>query len=419
VHESWLPREHPLHRPRHGQQRGALVAALAFFLVPTIAFVFGVRPQQIENRPLAGFPSIASGWGFFTGLSGWATDNLPLRDSAVHAESGVSQGIFGEEPSFSSEGQSSADGVLGPLGSPPAASQPSQSGSFPNVIQGSNGWLYYGEDIEAKCLAIQPVSTTIADLEQLRSAVEASGRKLVLAVAPDKTTALPQNMPANYPGKQCAQQVGQQFWSQVTSQAGALDLRTELRTMYQMDNVPSYYKQDTHWTDAGALAMLHAVAEDIQPGVSETWRSSPGALVTHAVDLPPLVGQSGTGTDRAYLLSPDGSTDRTGAYGDISNQPVTEHGTPTSGMISAPVSVLGDSFLGPATRYLPAIFSNVTYLGYGWLGTDPGPADQAMIDSHVIVLEVVERNLTSGTAPFLQPSVIGDIRSLLAAHPVH
>jgi hypothetical protein len=34
------------------------------------------------------------------------------------------------------------------------------------------------------------------------------------------------------------------------------------------------------------------------------------------------------------------------------------------------------------------------------------------------VLEVVERNLAAGTAPFLQPQVIGAIRAALASHPM-
>jgi hypothetical protein len=415
VHESWLPREHPLHRPRHGRQRGALVAALAFFLVPTIAFVFGVRPQQIENHPLAG---IGSGWGFFTSLSAWAKDNLPLRDSAVRAESGLSQGLFGEEPSYSSAGQGSSDSALGPLGSPPATIQPNQSGGFPEVIQGSDGWLYYGLDIQSKCQPNQPLATTMAELEQLRSAIEASGRKLVLVIAPDKTTVLPDNLPTDYAGKQCAQQAGAEFWTDVTHQAGAVDLREELRTIYRLDNVPTYFSQDTHWTDAGALVMLHAVAERVQHGVSDTWRETPGQQVTGPADLPRLVGQSGTGVNRVYSLSPNGGADRAGPYVTDLNQPLVLRETPTTGMVTTPVSVIGDSFLFATTRYLPAIFSAVTAVGYGAMVSDPVPVNQALVSAHVVVLEVVERNLTAGNAPFLQPSAIGAIRALLAAHPV-
>jgi hypothetical protein len=397
------------------------VSALAFFLVPAIAFVFGVRPQQIENHPLAGFPSLAQGWGFFTGLSQWATDNLPLRDTAVRAESQLSQSVLGEEPAYSSGGQPPAtDGGLGPLGSSPAPPAPSASGGFPEVIAGNNGWLYYGVDIQAKCQATQPVPAIMSELAQLRSAIEASGRKFVLVIAPDKSTVLPQNLPADYVGKQCAQQFGDQFWTDVTSkQVGALDLRAQLSTTYRLDDLPTYFALDTHWTDAGALIMLRSVAERIQPGVSATWRTGPRPPFTTPADLPPLVGQSGMNTGHPYALRPDGSNDRTRPYGVILNQAVNLRGTPTTGMISTPVSVLGDSFLGAATRYLPAIFSDVTYVGYDWAANQPAALDQALVAGHVVVLEAAERNLTSGTAPFLQPSVISAIGSLLAAHPVH
>ena len=99
--ESWLPREHALHRPRHGvRQTSSRVAALVFFCVPLLLLVVGVRAPEFENRRLADFPSVTDGFGLFTGLDQWATDHLPLRDKAVQAEDGISRGVFGEPPQF-------------------------------------------------------------------------------------------------------------------------------------------------------------------------------------------------------------------------------------------------------------------------------------------------------------------------------
>lgn len=403
-----------------------MVSAFVFFLVPAIAFVFGVRPQQIENRPLTSFPSLARGWGFFTGLSQWATDNLPLRDTAVGAESQLSQGVFGEVPAFSSGGQSASDSGPGPLASPPSTGSTgstgqstSQNGGFPQVIAGGNGWLYYGVDIQSKCQPWQPLANTMSDLSRLRSAVEASGRQFVLVVAPDKSTVLPGNLPSNYVGKQCAEQAGEQFWTDVTSSdVGALDLRARLSSTYQLDGVPTYYKLDTHWTNAGALIMLRAVAEQIQPGISATWRVVPASTKTGPSDLPRLEGQSATNNGQLYFVSPNGKLYRNGPDSAAFDDPLTVHEPAVTGMINTPVTIVGDSFLYPTTRYMPALFGDVTEIAYDSMASDPAKVDQTLVGAHVVVFEVVERNLTSGTAPFLQPSVINGISTFLAAHPV-
>ncbi|MFD2398456.1 hypothetical protein ACFSVJ_19220 [Prauserella oleivorans] len=111
VHEAWLPREHALHRPRHGgRQLTALISAVVFFTAPTLMWVFGARPGEIENHKLAGFPSIADGWSFFTDLPAWATDQLVFRAGAIDAADAISRSLFGEPAPF---GQGSRD--TGPI----------------------------------------------------------------------------------------------------------------------------------------------------------------------------------------------------------------------------------------------------------------------------------------------------------------
>lgn len=62
VHEAWLPKQHPLHRPRHGGlQIIALVCALVFFAMPAFAWTVGMRAEPIGNRPMAPFPSVSQG----------------------------------------------------------------------------------------------------------------------------------------------------------------------------------------------------------------------------------------------------------------------------------------------------------------------------------------------------------------------
>ncbi len=418
IHESLLPRDHALHRPRHGRtQRTALTCAVVFLLVPALVFVFGVRPQEFENHTLAPFPSPADGWGFFTGLSAWATDHLPLRQAGVRAETGISQGVFGEPPDFSGTERQSGGAPLGPINSAP---QGSVSRDYSQVIAGTNDWLYLAQDMTAKCAPTQPLNTTLGELRQLRAAIEASGRSLVLVVVPDKSTVVPQHLPADYPDKQCAASVARTFWSQVTSEDGALDLRAGLAALTPVEQRPAYYPQDTHWTDLGALYMLRRVADTITPGTSSSWTSRRAETTRFPADLPLLIARQGTNTDITYQLSPDGGPDQTVPPPGTFTTPLSIKQAATTGMVTTPTVLLGDSFLDATLRYLPATFSNATAFTYGGLGGDPvtrESVESVMASGKVVVLEVVERFLTGGLAPFLQPAVISEIRTYLASHP--
>src|SRR6202000_1454541 len=86
---------------------------------------------------------------------------------------------------------------------------------YSQVIEGKNGWLYYAQDMTSKCDPDQPISATVQDLTTLRQAIEASGRQLILVVAPDKSTAEPANLPATYPDKDCAAPASGPVWQGV------------------------------------------------------------------------------------------------------------------------------------------------------------------------------------------------------------
>lgn len=424
IPESFLHKDHPLHRPRHGRrQRTALLCAVIFFLVPAAAFAVGVRPQAFENHELAAFPSLTRGWHFFTDLTNWATDNLPGRQLGVHAEAGISQSVFGEPPAFSGTDRQQSGTPIGPIGqvptTPPRPVDPLNGGQtdFSQVIEGSDGWLYYAQDMTSKCEPDQPISATIADLVSLRSAIEASGRQLVLVVAPDKSTAEPAHLPANYPDKECAAQVTGPFWQGVVQADGALDLRPGLAEAAVTSGRPVYYRQDTHWNDLGSLVMLRAVANHIQPGITGTWQSVPDGVVRPGADLPPMIASTGRDVEIHYTLGPDGGADRTGPTLAAMPTPVRFTSPPTNGMVSEPVALLGDSFLAHASRYLPAVFSDATAIDYARFDTDQAAVESVLASGKVVVIEVVERVLTSGVAPFLRPEVIASIRAYLAAHP--
>ncbi|MFC5056644.1 alginate O-acetyltransferase AlgX-related protein [Saccharothrix xinjiangensis] len=415
--ESMLPREHALYRPRHsGRQRAAGVTTVAFFVTPLLLFALGVRPPAFENRDPARFPSITDGWGFFTGLSAWADDNLPLRDVAVRAYDGISRGVFGEPPPFGQRHESRP--VQAPVPSPGDEDREKvRAAGFPKVIEGSEGWLYLGYDVLGACLPERPVDDVIGAVGELRRAVEDSGRQFVLVVAPDKSTVVPEHLPAEFVGEECAKEARDAFWRRVVDEGGALDIRPALRVAAERRGAPVYSALDTHWTHEGGLAMTRALAEAVQPGVTASWKATPATVLQRDADLPPLIGRSGQFPIQTYDLAPDGRTVQSRVVDKAFREPLHLTGATGRGVVDAKVGMVADSFTLFATQYLSGGFADATVVHSDTAGTDPADVAGVLADSDVVVVEAAERSLVSGINPLLSRQALDAIKSELAKRP--
>ncbi|MQA11381.1 MAG: hypothetical protein GEU98_23090 [Pseudonocardiaceae bacterium] len=404
-----------MHRPRHGgRQLTALSCALVFFATPVFSWMFGARAGEIENHKLASFPSIADGWGMFTGLPAWATDHLVFRAAAIQAADGVSRGVFGE-PAPLDQGNREPSGPLPGSPSPQDGEQGEdapQAGSG-RVLEGKNDWLYFGMDVESKCAPGRPLNESVQQLNKLRDAVTDSGRKFVLTVTPDKSTMVPQNLPDSYPGKDCARAASEKLWPEAIDNGGAIDLRPALRAAADRLHRPVYFKQDTHWTDEGSLEMVRALAENIKPGSTATWNTPESGMRTSTADLTMMMGRPADKRGMSYELRPDGFTDRTGELLRNLNRPVHRKSDSTIGTIDERTTVLGDSFTKVASRYLPAAFTDLTMLHYNSITDDARVAAKSLADSEIVVVQIVERSLASGNAPILDQGFINEASAAL------
>ncbi len=113
-----------------------LAVGLVFLFTPAVAYLSGVRATEIENRPLADFPSLSSGWSFFPEATTWATDHLPLRGFAVSANARVSRDLFGEAPRLTTSGTGPGTGPVGPV-APVPGGRPAGERSYPVVLEGA------------------------------------------------------------------------------------------------------------------------------------------------------------------------------------------------------------------------------------------------------------------------------------------
>jgi hypothetical protein len=420
VHESELPSEHALYRPRHGaRQRTALTSAAVFFCVPLLLLVLGVRPPAIENHDLAAFPSIGDGWGLFTGLNPWATDNLPLRPQALDVADAISRGLFGEPPPLgqAQEQQGPAQGPVAPPDPSDEDRERVREAGFPRVIEGSKGWLYLGYDMLGACLPEKPLDDVISSLERLRDAVESSGRKFVLIVAPDKSTMVPEYLPKDYVGQKCASEARSAFWRRVIADAGATDIRPALGQAATRLGAPVYSKVDTHWNYEGGLAMTRLIAEEAEPGVSSSWKASPTDVVKRDGDLPPLVGRKAQFPMQTYDLAPDGQTVRSRPIDSGFREPLKLRQDEGPGVVQPSVGVIADSFTLLATPFLAAAFTDVTAIHSDTIGVDPASIGRMFAEKDVVVFEAAERSLLGGINPLLDKKTIDTIGHKLAQHP--
>jgi hypothetical protein len=395
--------------PRWRPQRPlAFLIALGFFFGPLVAYLAGERPQEIENRALVDFPSVSDGWSFFPDVTSWSIDHLPLRGQAVRAHAEVTERLLGEAPSYYGSGTGSAGD--GPV--------------YPSVIEGQEGWLYFGLDTSNLCQPTQTLQDTMARLERLARAVEASGRTFVMTVAPDKSTIYPDALPETFLGRGCAQERRDAFWESIRSAppTGYVDLRGPLEEQQRSSGTPVYRPTDTHWTSWGAAIYARELARALDPALAESSAVVDSGPVSRTGDLGRLIGsptedqwqgvqltRAGvTPVGRESLIWPELPVD----------QPVTVLNSTTGAPLFQPrTAVFGDSFTNSSRLDLAGLFGQASLLHDDVALTRPQVAADAMAGADVVVYEVVERNLASGRGTLLGDAALTAIEKTLAAQP--
>lgn len=392
-------------------------------------WVFGEEPEEIENRKLADFPGITDGWGMFTELPGWATDHLIFRAAAIEAADSISHGVFDEPAPVGEAGSGTgplpgADEEPDDPDSPPSPEHPdsdpmpdvsAEETGYRRVIEGDNEWLYYGYDVITKCEPSRPFPDTFDRLDQLRDAVESSGRQFVAVIVPDKTTMVPAHLPDTYVGQDCARSATRELWELAEQREYLVDLRTDLANEAARLGEPVYFPQDTHWTDEGPLALTRELADRIEPGITQTWERADVGWRSEGADLAHMLGRSEENRTRQYELRPDGQTDRTGEP--LETVPEHRSAPDLDSTINDQTVLFGDSFGQAAARYLFGGFSDLTF------GDDAGVVDQdpdalqSLRDSSVVVVQAVERSVAGSLMRYLDDDFIEQVQQTLATSP--
>ncbi len=272
--------------------------AIAFFSLPIAARVVGITAQSFENRPFAERPKLSQGWDAFQQTSQFLTDRMPLRAQAVRANTHIWTNILGTDPRYGQQTMLADDQALpfaGDAEQPPDPNVQTPQQKAAQVLRGDNGWLYLRGELERACVPLVPYKLAIARWLSLVETIRASGRDVVLIVAPDKASVYPEHLPEDYDFDDCAPEGKELFWTNMERAArdsALVPLRADLVRRKADFGDDLYARQDSHWTSLGSLSLVRAALDRVGQGV----RIEPGEIVDpgrakYQGDLTVLLGQ--------------------------------------------------------------------------------------------------------------------------------
>lgn len=374
-----------------------MVVGLAFFFGPAVAGLLGVRSGQIDNRKLTSFPSLLhGGWDALSQLGAWASDNLPGRKQAVSLNDKVNRTAYGQQTTYGS------------------------AGIYPQVVLGKHGWLYYGGDVSNKCMPKLSVPQSISRLRTLQNAVTKSGRRFVLVVVPDKSTAYPNELPGRYAGEQCSTARTKQFWPALQASGLGVDVRTPLEAAERTYKQPMYRKYDSHFEPRGAVVYAQTLMNALDPNLAKDTTVVDKGPGQAPGDLGTFIGKKLSEPVEYYQLERSGVTMSKDSRAVLTTSVTRVRNTTTGApLYQQPTILLGDSFTASSLTQVTGYFADLKLLHSETSTAFPQAVANSMVDRQTVIYEIVERSAATGYAGLLSSRSLAAIEHTLAAHPYH
>jgi len=204
-------------------------------LVPSVGLLFG-GGEVSSDSDAAPAPKLTNDDGTFNfnvmaDAGEWFDDHFAFRNEWVTAAAAV-EGIFGVSPNES-------------------------------VVQGRDGWLYYGDSVEDFQGAKQLSDRALYDIAHTMKLVQthALGRGIDFAfcIAPNKNTLYGQNMPYYLQVK-----VGESNLDRIVAFLDSEGVNyVDARSLFEGRNDVLYHKRDSHWNNEGAAMVSDALLKEL------------------------------------------------------------------------------------------------------------------------------------------------------------
>ena len=345
----------------------------SFFILiiisPLIGWLLGINMELAENRILSQKPAISFmsvlNNDFYAQYEEYFNEHFIYRAWLIKAKNWTDYQIFNTSPS-------------------------------PKVYVGTNGWLYYHDDFRDDCNIEEKMDELAQQLHNLETVIEASGRKFMFIVAPNKSTIYPE-----YTGftslKKCSKS-GYEYLLDafkkypVNNFIRFEDLLTASKKEHQL-----YFKLDTHWNLYGAEIVCKAILKHLSADSwSELYPKIESSSVNRSGDLADIMGLS------SFLHETADTPDKIHYLSEIKvdNLKPLENGRPHFRVIAKPPSdkyllprvlFIRDSFMTLPLELLQGSFEQLYAI---WT---PNLLTQEVLDeirgSDIVILEIVERDL--------------------------
>ena len=388
--------------------------ALTFFFGPAVAAAAGMRTPAIENHKLGRLPATSDGWRSFGIFDTWATDHLPLRNVAISANTNVERNVFGETPNYGANGTATtttATGVAG-ISVPQPAAAPASEGpiDFPTVVQGIDGWLYYGTDFRHACNPVLTAPVIAQRFQQISKIMQRAGKQFVMMIAPDKSDIYPEYLPAADRGATCTSKAQAALWAALAANppAGYQDLHAAFEAAKAKDpGTLLYRKLDTHWNGVGAMIYGKVLADSLDPTLWPTVQVTPLGDSTSHADLEALLGQRNTEQAPLFYVTRPGVVSKISTLSQLVN---TTTGAP---LIAPKTLFISDSFTDSSRFAINPLFAQAGFINSSAASTAFDELVQSIKSAQIVVLEIVEREVVGGHAPILDSGVLDKLAASL------
>lgn len=364
------------------EQIAITVLVIVVFSAPLVLLALGVRPVLDENREAVAAPTFTAKATLddatWSQLGDFLTDRLPLRDRAIDLNAQLRGQIDVAE--------AAADGVP----------------------RGADGWLYHDATLFDRCEGPPPAAFFEAG-DEVSARADRADAAFLFIVIPDKVVVYPEHQvapgltgplgltdPTELPG--CEATWVDALGSAAPSREWMWDMRPDL--LDRRDDAALYYRQDTHWADAGAATYVQGMLDRIAPGVFDPSDLRPTGQEVSRSDLARLKGQSfddplpqlevvRPGVTVVESVLPD--DDKAAAQVARSRAITTD-----APIVKGTTVILGDSFTRVSVRLLAPYFEELVFLQLPYLESHTiGDALEGRTADRIIVAEV-QRNLAKG-----------------------
>jgi alginate O-acetyltransferase complex protein AlgJ len=383
----------PTKAPRRLGVRAVFAAlALLFFLGPGLIILAGGGGEPLAREQHAQTPSLSQGWHFFYVATRYLTQSLPLRDRAVDANTWISKNVFGAPPRYGSGSQNARDQALpfGGVSSANANGGYAQTGgaraSHPIAVMGRDGWIFLQGEIDNACDPAVSFHTAARRWDRFVRIVRASGRNVVLLVAPEKSTIYPEQVAPDTLSWRCAQRQKPRLWAEIEAirNPDVVPLREPLLKLKgRSRNQPIYEPLGSHWNDIGALELVRRAVDHVGRGVRVRASEVRAGTRSYESDISPFAGQgeqSKPGPARTIVRT--------------AHDPV----------IGGATLFLHDSYgdnAAPLLRPYAARFTSPPFLAL-----NPRSIVKALRQADTVIVETVERDFVKRAAVGINESVL-------------